>query len=147
MPDELPAKSSACQNECQEPARWFTQSLCGVMPDREAPAFKHVLLRPRIPSRLPSASLVTTTAYGTLESSWTQKAGMVNWTVCIPANSYATALIPARMDQIDDGSVPLEKSQGCSIEKVDASGVECRLGSGAYSFRFPAPSNEPSRLN
>lgn len=147
MENELPAKASACQNECQEPARWFTQSLCGIMPDRAAPAFKHTLLRPRIPSKLPSASLVTTTAYGTLESSWVQEKGVVTWTVRIPANSYATALIPATASQIFDGTTPLAKTPGCRIQMEDASGVECRLGSGTYSFRFPSPKNEPSRLS
>jgi len=145
--DSLPAKASAYQNECQEPARWFTQTLCGVLPDRAEPGFKHVLLRPHIPSRLPSASLVTTTPYGELESSWTQQAGRVTWTVRIPANSYATAWIPtADAGAITESGRSLAGAPGCQIRGAGAAGVECRLGSGTFTFQFPAPVNEASRL-
>ena len=145
--DSLPAKASAYQDECQEPARWFTQTLCGIAPDRAEPGFKHVLLRPKIPARLPSASLVTTTPYGELESSWKQSDGKVIWTVRIPANSYATAWIPTESaDEVREGNSTLKESPGCRIEKVNPDGVECRLDSGVYQFQFPAPVNAPSRL-
>ena len=146
--DKFPAFASAYQNECQEPARWFTQTLCGVAPDRNEPGFKHVLLRPRFPARLPSAKLVTTTPYGTVESSWTQQAGAVTWNVRIPANSRATAWIPAaRADLVQEGGRPLSASPGCEIRGLAAAGVECRLDSGVYEFRFPAPANATSRLS
>jgi len=145
-PHVLPALNSACQNECQNPARWFTETVCGVSPDLMEPAFKHVLLRPRIPSRLPSASLVTTTPYGELESSWTQRSGTVSWTVRIPANSYATAWIPAKSTGlIRESGQPLTAAAGCEIQGHGTNGVECRLGSGSYTFEFPTPDNELSQ--
>ena len=147
LPDALPAKASAYQNECQEPARWFTQHLCGVSPDRAEPGFKHVWLRPEIPARLPSASLTTTTPYGELESSWKQASGQVIWTVRIPANSYATARIPAlSAGSVQESGRVLSAAAGCKIEGQGADGVQCRLGSGNYEFKFPAPENAPSRL-
>ena len=146
--DKLPAFASAYQNECQEPARWFTQTLCGVSPDRAEPGFKHVLLRPQFPSRLPSASLITTTPYGELESSWQRSAGNVAWTVRVPPNSYATASIPAkRANDVREGNLQVSESPGCRVGKVYPDRVECRLGSGVYHFQFPAPINEPSRLS
>ena len=145
--DQLPAKSSAYQNECQEPARWFTQTLCGISPDRAEPGFKHILLRPHFPSRLQSAELVTTTPYGKTESRWSQNDGIVTWNVCVPPNSYATAWIPAGTEQqIKEKGQPLTTSSGCKVEGIFAEGVRCRLGSGVYQFSFPAPTNEPSRL-
>jgi alpha-L-rhamnosidase len=147
LPDALPAKASAYQDECQEPARWFTQTLSGIAPDRMEPGFKHILLCPKIPSRLPSASLITTTPYGALESSWKQDSGVVTWTVRIPANSYATAVIPASsLTEVKAGGRPLATAPGCKIQRLIADGVECRLGSGNYTFQFPAPANQPSRL-
>jgi alpha-L-rhamnosidase len=145
--DKLPAAASACQNECQEPARWFTQTRAGVSPDRAEPGFKHVLLRPRIPSRLPSASLVTTTPYGKLESSWKQQDGKVKWTVRIPANSHATAWIPASdATAIRESGGPLAEARGCRIVDQGVGEVMCRLASGNYTFEFPLPINQPSRL-
>jgi alpha-L-rhamnosidase len=146
--DKFPAFASAYQNECQEPARWFTQTLCGISPDRTEPGFKHILLRPRIPARLPSASLTTTTPYGPVESSWRQTNGMVTWTVRIPANSHATAWIPAKSAElIQESEQPLTASAGCKIQKQRTADVECRLGSGVYQFSFPAPANVPSQLS
>jgi alpha-L-rhamnosidase len=146
--DKFPAFASAYQNECQEPARWFTEKLCGISPDRAEPAFKHVLLRPRIPARLPSASLTTTTAYGETESSWIKKSGNVTWTVRIPPNSHATAWIPAKSSEvIQESGKPLAEASGCKVQGRGPDEVECRLGSGTYTFQFPAPVNEPSRLS
>jgi len=146
--DHFPAMASAYQNECQEPARWFTQKLCGVSPDRAEPGFKHILLRPQIPSRLYSASLITTTLYGELESSWKQNNGKVTWTIRIPANSYATALIPVTgAEDVREGNLALKDIPGCQVKKVYPSNVECCLGSGDYKFQFPAPANVPSRLS
>jgi alpha-L-rhamnosidase len=146
--DKFPAFASAYQNECQEPARWFTEKLCGVSPDRAEPGFKHVLLRPRIPARLPSAKLTTTTPYGELESSWTQRDGTVTWIVRLPPNSHATAWIPARSGgDVREGQGPLSESAGCRVGPVTVEGVECRLSSGTYRFRFPSPANVPSRLS
>lgn len=146
--DKFPAFASAYQNECQEPARWFTQTLCGISPDRAAPAFKRILLRPKIPARLPSASLTTTTAYGEVASSWKQADGKVTWLVRIPPNSYATAVIPtaSAADVLENGKL-LTSVSGCKIQSQLPDGVECQLGSGAYTFEFPAPKNEPSRLS
>ena len=145
--DHFPAFASAYQNECQEPARWFPQTLCGLGPDRAEPGFKHILLHPHFPARLPSASLTTTTPYGPVESAWTQSAGRVTWTVRIPANSYATAWIPVpNAGAIQESGQPLAAAVGCQVTGQTPDGIECRLGSGTYTLQFPAPVNAPSRL-
>lgn len=147
LPKFLPAKSSACQNECQEPARWFSQTLCGVSPDRKEPAFKHIKLRPYFPARLPAASLTTTTAYGPMESSWKREGGAIVWKVTIPANSYASALFPVTSaEAVKEGATPLSDSKGCSGPKSVEGGIECRVGSGTYQFSFPAPTYAASKL-
>lgn len=147
LPEYLPARFSACQNECQEPARWFSQSLCGVSPDRAAPAFKHIHLRPHFPAKLSSASLVTTTAYGELESRWTRHGEQIVWTVVIPANSYATAILPvATPELVKEANVVLSDAPGCTQLHVVDQGVQFRLGSGSYRFTFPAPVYAASKL-
>lgn len=143
----LPAKASAYQNECQEPARWFTETLCGITPSREAPGFKHVVLRPRIPARLASASLVTMTPYGRLESGWTQEPNRVTWTVVIPANSTATAFIPTQKPAgVAESGRPLSASTGCIVHHTTANALECELAAGRYTFEFVPPANLPSQL-
>ncbi|TWU37437.1 alpha-L-rhamnosidase C-terminal domain-containing protein [Novipirellula artificiosorum] len=140
LPQELPSRNTACQNEFQEPARWFPQTLCGVSPDRNEPAFKHVHLRPAFP-------LVTTTPYGSLESGWAQVSGEIAWTVRIPANSYENARFPVdSATLVKEVEATLEKSPGCELIQNNTNGIECRLGTGLYRFRFPAPTNAPSRL-
>jgi len=144
--DILPSKNTVAQNECQEPARWFTQTLSGIYPDFNEPAFKHIILRPMFPSKLSSASLNTTSAYGKIESSWSRKKGMVTWKVVVPANSYATATLPASIEKIRETNTALALAKGCSVVSKLADEVKCRLGSGEYTFTFPAPKNKPSLL-
>jgi alpha-L-rhamnosidase len=146
--DKFPAFASAYQNECQEPARWFTEKLCGISPDRSEPGFKHFFLRPKIPARLPSASLRTTTGYGEVESSWQQAGGRVTWTVRVPANSHATAWIPApNVAAVLESGRPLTAATGCNMQGQGPDGIKCHLGSGTYVFQFPAPVNASSRLS
>lgn len=145
--DQLPSKTTVAQNECQEPARWFTQTLCGISPDFDQPAFKHVLLNPKFPAKLPSASLKTTTAYGELESSWVQKNQKINWKVIIPANSYATVSLPVNASKIKEGKLSLDKVKGCKIIKKELEQVKFELAAGEYVFSFSSPKNKPALLN
>lgn len=145
--DMLPSKTTVAQNECQEPARWFTQTLCGISPDFNEPAFKHIFLQPQFPKKLPSASLKTITAYGKLESSWVQKNNTINWKVVIPANSYATAILPVAFDNLKENNALLEKIEGCKILNKNGASVQFVLGSGTYNFTFPSPQNKPSLLS
>lgn len=144
--NELPSKTTVAQNECQEPARWFTQTLCGISPDFDQPAFKHVLLKPKFPAQLPSASLNTTTAYGELESSWIQKNQQISWKVIIPANSYATVWLPVNASKIKEGKLSLDKAKGCEIIEKEVEQVKFKLTSGAYNFSFSSPKNKLSML-
>lgn len=147
-PEYLPARYSASQNEMQEPARWFTESLCGIKFDSEQPGFKHFFLKPHFPARLPFATLKTATPYGQMESSWTQESGTITWTVKIPANSSATATFPVKnIEQLKESGKSITASIGCKVIGETKKGWECVLSSGLYVFKFPAPINLPSRLS
>lgn len=147
-PEYLPARYSAYQNEMQEPARWFTESLCGIKFDPEQPGFKHFTLTPHFPSRLPFAKLKTTTPYGEAESSWVQADGKITWTVKIPANSSATATIPiSSATQLTESGQPISTVKACKALGQSKKGMNYELGSGTYVFKFPAPKNLPSRLS
>ncbi len=116
-PEYLPARYSGYQNECQEPARWFTESLCGIKVDSEQPGFKHFTLQPHFPSRLTFAKRTTATPYGEAESSWIQEDGYITWTVRIPANSSATATFPVKnAAQISENGKSITASIGCKVQ-------------------------------
>jgi alpha-L-rhamnosidase len=146
MPERLPSKSSAYQNECQEPARWFTQSVCGVVPDRKNAGFKHYYLKPQFPSALPSAQLLSKTPYGKLESSWTKDDKTINWTVEIPANSSATITLAAETKAIMIERLELAEIPGIKNIKTDSGNTQFQLGSGKYNMTFPAPENPENKL-
>lgn len=147
-PEYLPARYSGYQNEMQEPARWFTESVCGIKVDSKQPGFKHFTLIPHFPSKLPFAKLLTATPYGQAESSWVQDGGVITWTVKIPANSSATATIPViSADQITESGNSISNTKGCTAKGKSKKGFEYELGSGSYVFKFPAPKNLPSRLS
>lgn len=146
MPERLPSKSSAYQNECQEPARWFTQSVCGVSPDRQQAGFKHFYLKPQFPVALPSATLTSKTPYGQLESSWVKTDGQITWTVEIPANSAATVTLPADANGITVEGAKLSKALGVNDVVSKGDNTQFHLGSGKYTLAFVAPSYIENKL-
>lgn len=82
-----------------------------------------------------------------MESRWKRDGQAMIWHVTIPANSYATAVIPVpKAELIKDGDIALAKAPGCTVLKASDNGVEFRLGSGTYQFSFPAPTYAASKL-
>lgn len=73
---------------------WFYKGLGGIYPDEHAPGFHHICLSPYFPLSLNRFCARHMSPYGQIESSWTSKGKRVNYTVRIPANSYATLTIP-----------------------------------------------------
>ncbi|MGN1256852.1 MAG: family 78 glycoside hydrolase catalytic domain [Bacteroidaceae bacterium] len=73
---------------------WFYKGLAGIYPDEHAPGFHHICLSPYFPPSLERFCARHTSPYGQIESSWTTRGRRVDYTVRIPANSYATLTIP-----------------------------------------------------
>ena len=73
---------------------WFIQAAGGILPDADAPGFKHVVLRPQLPSGVEWVKSSKETPYGLVRSEWKVEGDKMTFEVEIPANSTATFFSP-----------------------------------------------------
>ena len=108
---------------------WMIAYTLGIQRDEEQPAYKHIILQPRIGGTFSFIRGHYDSAYGRIESGWQiQKKGYI-YEATIPANTTATLYLPARSVK----SVHVEKGQEgiTSVGLKDGKAVY-RLRSGSY---------------
>ena len=72
---------------------WFFKGLGGILPDPEAPGFKHILLEPNFVGPA-TFEAVHESPYGRIVSKWERRGRRILYHVEIPANSSATLRLP-----------------------------------------------------
>ena len=76
-------------------AEWFYESICGIRPDEEAPAFAKFILAPHPGGGLSRAKASFESFSGLIESSWETKDNRVyKWEFAVPCNTSARIVIP-----------------------------------------------------
>jgi len=91
----LPAGGSYVQAEgFGAAANWIYESLVGIAPTLEGPGFKRFRLAPVVAASIPSCSFRFESPQGLIESSWTQSADSLEWTVTVPEGATAEAALP-----------------------------------------------------
>ncbi len=73
---------------------WFGETLAGIRIDENAPAYKHVIIRPVLASKLENVSWSVKTPYGIVKSEVTHKDGKGTLEVTVPVGSTATVYLP-----------------------------------------------------
>lgn len=116
--------------------QWYYEALAGINLDPERPGFKHIILRPGPVGDLTWVRASYPSMYGTIRSDWEIKDGKLIWDVLIPANTTATAYIPAwRQDDVaGDVGGPTVRFAG-----TEGGCVVYEIGAGAYGFTVPNP--------
>ena len=115
----------------------FYRAAAGIHPDEAHPGFKHFVLNPdeRFGANLGRVRASYTSPYGRIVSEWQRGDGQFVWTVTIPANSTATAHIPARAaESVMEGGQALTKVRGVKFLKAESGRVICEVQSGTYRF-------------
>lgn len=93
---------------------WLYRNLCGVQVDEEAPAYKHIILKPSPCGDIKWAKYSTETPFGQLSVEWKRNdEGKFVYEITVPSGSYATVYMP-------DGSAPQTVSPGHTT-------LKCRL--------------------
>lgn len=108
---------------------WMIAYTLGIQRDEEQPAYKHIILQPRIGGTFSFIRGHYDSAYGRIESGWQiQKRGYI-YEATIPANTTATLYLPAKSEK----SVRMEKGQeGITPVGLKDGKAVYRLGSGSY---------------
>ncbi|MBC8009813.1 MAG: family 78 glycoside hydrolase catalytic domain [Burkholderiales bacterium] len=119
---------------------WMTRVVGGVAPDPEGPGYKRIVLRPQIggaaAEKLTRAEAWLETRHGRVASAWRrEKGGALIWEVEVPANTTATAWVPAAEGaRVTESGGPLEKAEGLRVLRREADAVVVELAGGRYRF-------------
>lgn len=156
-------------------SEWMYRYMAGIETDENNPAFKHIILQPRLDLRdVPESDLITMvnasfgSYYGQIKSKWERLSSKnYRFTVTIPANTTATMYIP-RLDNntalynneikaenvegvvsfvMDDEQYILELESGTYIfETKETSGLGSQNQSNTFLDIYPNPINKGERL-
>lgn len=106
-------------------------TICGIRPCEDVPAFKRFVIAPVPGGTLTHASASYMSAYGLIKSSWEKlKDSKLEFSVTIPANTTAEVFFPA--DSL--GKVKVKGGGELPGEKVKGDSPVLVIGSGTYTF-------------
>ncbi len=117
---------------------WLYSHVAGLSIDPEQPGYKHFLLAPHPGGGLTRAGVEFQSLYGKIQSSWKITGNEFTYDVAVPANTTAIVTLPgATAGKVSMNAKPLDTS---SVEWLKQSGdaVTFTIGSGSYSFSYPA---------
>jgi alpha-L-rhamnosidase len=117
---------------------WMYESMAGINVDPDEPGYEHVIIKPQPGGAFSSVSASHDGPYGRVATAWNLQRNAMQLRVDIPANSWATVLLPAAvLSKVLESGKPLSQAQGITNAQQRAAAVVLRLGSGSYSFRYP----------
>jgi alpha-L-rhamnosidase len=117
---------------------WLYRYVAGLDIDSETPGYKHILLAPHPGGGLTNAGVEFNSIYGKVKSAWKLDGNDFVYEVTVPANATATITLPAaKADQLMVNTQAMSASLKESLKQTDK-GISVNVGSGNYTFRYPA---------
>jgi alpha-L-rhamnosidase len=107
--------------------------LAGIQPAE--PGFKRIRIAPAVPrgAGLTWVRASHVTPYGKVISNWKLAGGRLAMEITVPANTTATAQIPARSAAaVTESGKPLSEAEAVTFLKMENGRVVCELQSGSY---------------
>ncbi len=116
---------------------WLYRTVAGIGIDEAKPGYKHFFIHPHPGGGLTSASASHHSMYGEIHSSWKINNNYFYLSVCIPANSAATVILPGALaEEVIENETPLKNAEGIGRFEQHGETVKIELGSGEYRFRY-----------
>jgi len=122
-------------------AAWFHESVGGIRP--AAPGFKRIELDPHGYTEIAWAEAEHDSPYGPIKSHWRNEGGAFTWTITVPANTTATAHVPADApEHVLEGGRPAGMSPGVKFLNFENGRAIYVLESGSYVFQSQIPAKQ-----
>ena len=123
---------------------WLYGSVAGIDIDPERPAFRHIIIHPRIGGGLTSAKASVQSIRGPIAVAWdVAEQGsdrVLTLHVNIPANTTATVYVPAKdAATVTEGDMPAARATGVHKMEMQGSEAVIEVGSGSYVFKGKVP--------
>lgn len=117
---------------------WLYRHVAGMDIDPEMPGYKHILLAPHPGGGLTNADAEFRSLYGKVKSAWKIDGNDFVYEVTVPANTTATVTLPAaKTDRVTVNTLAMTAPLKASLKQTDK-GISVNVGSGNYTFRYPA---------
>lgn len=115
---------------------WIYRTVTGLK--EISPGYKEFMIAPKPGGKLTQASAELNTVYGLAKSSWSIEDGILKLDVIVPANTYASVILPqAASKKITERSIDVNKVKVIKDIATVGSDVTLTLGSGTYHFEYP----------
>ena len=114
---------------------WFYNGIAGIIPDPEAPGFKHIILKPHMINELDFGKAKYNSIYGMINSEWYKSGDEMRWLISIPVNTTATAYFPTvKINAIFENGTAASESEGLNFLCIEDGRALYEIGSGNYEF-------------
>ncbi len=117
---------------------WMYRNIGGIDIDPARPAYRHIIVRPRIGGGLTHARAEIDTIHGRVETKWRLTERNLTLAVQVPPNCTATVYVPGA--KVTEGRRPAAKSHCVKQRGQDDGASVFQIGSGFYEFRAKLPS-------
>lgn len=117
---------------------WLYRVVAGLDTDPAKSGYQHILIRPQPGPGLSFARASYQSMYGEIISGWKEEGRDMLVEVTIPANTTATVTLPGakKEDVTENGEVINIDIEGLHHINQTDNGVEIKLGSGSYIFKY-----------
>jgi alpha-L-rhamnosidase len=114
---------------------WFYEGLAGIRRDPKIPAFKHVIIKPKIVDEVSWVECSYKSPYGRIVSNWKRDKKQVVMDVKIPVNSTATVYVPTKdVSNILESGRKITEVEGVEFIRMENDRAIYKIGSGSYKF-------------
>jgi len=120
---------------------WYYENLAGIRTDKTDVGFKKIIMKPSLPDNLQFVNASYKSMHGLIKSDWSVKTPSekndktFEWTVSIPANTFATVYIPSRsLRDVMESGKELFNAEGIESVKFENNTAIVTIGSGDYKF-------------
>jgi len=119
--------------------QWLYQDVAGIDTDPSQPGYKHILLHPHPGPGLTEVTASYDSIRGPIGSHWKLDGGQFIWDITIPANTTATAWVPAQSaDVVRESGHPISAASGIVPIRTEDGCAVYALPSGTYHFTAAA---------
>lgn len=116
---------------------WLYKAVAGINPDPEKPGYKSIILKPYPYGEMNDVRAEHESPYGKIVSEWTIAAGVIKWTVTIPANTKAKVFVPTTGKELKENGKTGSEARIHTENNLPYHFLCVEKGSGTYTFESP----------
>lgn len=115
---------------------WMYKVVAGI--NTIEPAYKTMLIAPKLGGGFTSAEAKLETMYGEVSSAWKVADGKVSLNITVPANTVAQIVLPGAANaQVIESSVEISKIESIQNIRKREHDLVFDIGSGSFHFEYP----------